>query len=96
MTLSTHKVFLQDIKSGETCYKNSPDMEIFMLFVMQKMVKPPRAKQVRRHSLENVCRAMNVFLRNEIASKSTLSLYHQQRVAAFLRRHAKRQRALTV
>jgi hypothetical protein len=96
MTLSTHKVFIRDTDSGETYYKHSPDMEIFVVSAMQKMVKPARAKSVHRHSLENVCRAMKGFLRNEIVSEGTLRLYHQRRVAAFLRRHAKRQRALNM
>ena len=94
MTLSTHKVFIQDTFSGEAHYKNSPDMEIFMLFVTQKMVHDPRAEKNRRHSLENVCRAMKAFLRNGIVVKGLLRMYHGQRVAAFIRKNAKSHRAL--
>jgi len=92
MTYSTNKMFFKD-STGDVMYKNSPDMEIFMCFVTQKLVRDPRAKQLRPHSLEKVCRAMKKFLGNGTASKGVLRMYHEQRVTAFLKKNTRRHRA---
>ena len=86
MPLTVMKIMSKDPISGDTIYTSRPDMCIIMMFIMQKMVKSPRQNKHRKHSLENVYRAMKKFLRNNIAMRATLHKYHQKRYSAFFSR----------